>query len=598
MAHGAAEKSETFVIVGGVAGGASCAARLRRVEENARIVMLERGPHISFASCGLSYYISGEIAERAKLLVQTPERFAKRFRVEVRTRHEALFIDRRAKNVEVLDRDAGRTYRQAYDKLVLSPGADPIRPPLPGIDSSRVFSLRTIQDADRIRTFMDERMPRKAVVVGGGFIGLEMAECLRNRGVDVTLVEMANQVMLNLDPEMAEFIHQHLQLRGVKLIRGKPVEAFGEGDDGQLLTVIKGGQEIECDLVVLAIGIRPEIGLARKAGLKLGNAGGILVNDHLQTSDPDIYAVGDAIETEDSIAGGKRLVPLAGLANKQGRLVADHISGRQASFAGAFGTSIVRVFDLSVASTGANEKALRKRGIAYEKSYTHPASHAGYYPGATPMVLKVLFSPESGQLLGAQIVGVDGVDKRIDVLATALYGRMSVRDLSALDLAYAPQYGSAKDAVNLAGYVADNIVQGDVDVFHVDQMEELLSKGGYLLDVRTRGEFERGHIEGAVNIPIDEIRDRTHELPTGRLLLVYCLTGVRSYLVCRTLKQRGFDVRNMSGGYVIYCAANPAQCRAIPGLEHWRRLLALETFCSTPEEREILQKVNGLRERH
>lgn len=596
MAHSAAEKSETFVVVGGVAGGASCAARLRRLNETADIVMLERGPHISFASCGLSYYISGEITERARLLVQTPERFFKRFRVEVRTRHEVLSIDRSAKNVEVLDHDAGRTYRQAYDKLLLSPGADPIRPPLPGINSSRVFSLRTIQDADRIRAFMDERMPRKAVVVGGGFIGLEMAECLHNRGVDVTLVEMANQVMLNLDPEMAEFIHQHLRLRGVKLIRGKPVEVFGEGDDGQLLAVIKGGQEIECDLVVLAIGIRPEIGLARKAGLKLGNAGGILVNEHLQTSDPGIYAVGDAIETEDRISGAKRLVPLAGLANRQGRVAADHMSGKPASFNGAVGTSIVRVFDLTVASTGANERTLKTRGIAYEKSYTHPASHAGYYPGATPMVLKTLFSPGSGQLLGAQIVGVDGVDKRIDVLATALHGRMSLHDLAALELAYAPQYGSAKDAVNLAGYVGDNIVEGDVDVFHADELDELASRGAYLLDVRTRGEFERGHIEGAVNMPIDEIRDRTHELPAEKPLLVYCLTGVRSYFVCRVLKQLGFRVRNMSGGYVIYCAANPAKCKAIPGLRRWKRLLALETFCSTPEEKEILERVNEMRQ--
>jgi len=596
MTYAASEKSETFVIVGGVAGGASCAARLRRLNEAADIVMLERGPHISFASCGLSYYISGEITERARLLVQTPERFAKRFRIQARTGHEALSIDRKAKTVDVLDRDSGRVYRQAYDKLVLSPGADPIRPPLPGIESSHVFSLRTIQDADRIRAFMDRRMARKAVVVGGGFIGLEMSECLHNRGVDVTLVEMANQVMLNLDPEMAEFIHQHLRLRGVNLILGKPVEAFREADSDRLQAVIEGGQEIECNFVVLAIGIRPEVGLARNAGLKLGNAGGILVNDHLQTSDPDIYAVGDAVETEDRIAGGKRLVPLAGPANRQGRTAADHMSGKPASFNGAVGTSIVRVFDLTIASTGANERTLKTRGIAYEKSFIHPASHAGYYPGATPMVLKVLFAPESGRLLGAQIIGVDGVDKRIDVLATALHGGMSVHDLTELELAYAPQYGSAKDAVNLAGYVGDNIVQGDVDVFHAEDVQELASQGAYLLDVRTRGEFERGHIEGAVNIPIDEIRDRTHDLPAEKPLLVYCLTGVRSYFVCRVLKQLGFRVRNMSGGYVIYCAANPSDCRTIPGLRRWKRLLALETFCSTPEEKEILERVNKVRQ--
>jgi len=596
MVHSPADKSDTFVVVGGVAGGASCAARLRRLNETADIVMLERGPYISFASCGLSYYVGGEIAERGKLLVQTPEQFSKRFRVEVRTKHEVLSIDRKAKNIEVRDGNSGAIYRQPYDKLVLSPGAEPMRPPLPGIDDPRVFSLRTIQDGDRIRAFMDERMPRKSVVVGGGFIGLEMAECLHNRGTDVTLVEMANQVMLNLDPEMAEFIHQHLRLRGVELIRGKAVEAFREDDDGQLLAVIKDGQEIECGLVVLAIGIRPEITLAEEAGLRVGKAGGILVNEHLQTSDPDIYAVGDAIETEDRICGGKRLVPLAGPANKQGRIAADHMSGRPVSFTGAMATSVVRVFDLTIASTGANERTLKTRGIAYEKSYTHPASHAGYYPGATPMVLKTLFNPENGRLLGAQIVGVDGVDKRIDVLATALHGQMSVHDLTELELAYAPQYGSAKDAVNMAGYVADNIVQGDVDVFHADELEELVSRDVCLLDVRTRGEFERGHIEGALNIPIDEIRDRTHELPADRLLLVYCLTGVRSYFVCRVLKQLGFRVLNMSGGYVIYCAANPSDCRAIPGLRRWRRLLALETFCSTPEEKEILERVNRVRQ--
>jgi NADPH-dependent 2,4-dienoyl-CoA reductase/sulfur reductase-like enzyme/rhodanese-related sulfurtransferase len=557
--------------------------------------MLERGPHISFASCGLSYYISGEIANRKKLLVQTPERFAARFRVEARVKHEVLSIDRQARAVEVLDRETGNRYRQGYDKLVLSPGAAPLRPPLPGIDHSRVFSIRTIEDADRIRELLDTQDAGKAVVVGGGFIGLEMTEALHHRGLDVALVEMADQVMLTLDPEMAEFVHQHLWSRGIELRLGTPVESFRQTSDGRLAVSAKDVPDIVCDLAVLAIGVRPETGLARDAGLPLGPAGGIAVNEHLQTEDPDIYAIGDAVETHDPVTGASRLVPLAGLANKQGRMVADHIGGKSVAFPATLGTNVVRVFDLTVASTGTNEKTLRGSGRACERSYTHPASHAGYYPGATPGVLKILFAPADGRLLGAQLVGVDGVDKRIDVLATALHAGMTVEELTQLELAYAPQYGGAKDPVNLAGYVASNVVEGDVELFHAGQVAELRQAGGFLLDVRTVREFERGHIEGAVNIPIDEVRDRRGELPSDRVLLVYCLTGVRSYLACRILAQLGFRVRNLSGGYVIYCAVHPSICPKIPGLDRWKRLLALETFCSTPEERGVLQKMNDVR---
>ncbi|MFO7899702.1 MAG: FAD-dependent oxidoreductase, partial [Planctomycetota bacterium] len=378
MAETRTSPDETFVIVGGVAGGASCAARLRRLRERARIIILERGPHISFASCGLPYYISGEIAERGKLLVQTPERFARRFRVEARVRHEALSIDRQAGTLEVLDHETGETYRQAYDRLVLSPGAAPLRPPLPGIDHPRVFSLRTIEDADRIRAFLDAHDPGRAVVVGGGFIGLETAESLHRRGLEVALVEMADQVMLTLDPEMAEFVHQHLRRQGVELLLGKPVESFEETADGRLRVCAKEAPDVACDLAVLAIGVRPETELAREAGLRLGPAGGIEVNEHLQTSDPDIYAVGDAIETRDAITGASRIVPLAGLANKQGRMAADHIAGKSVAFPATVGTNVVRVFDLTVASAGASEKSLRRAGIGYEASYTHPASHAGY----------------------------------------------------------------------------------------------------------------------------------------------------------------------------------------------------------------------------
>ena len=583
---------ETIVVVGGVAGGASFAARARRLDESATIVMLERGEHICFANCGLPYFVGGEIASRDKLLVQRPKRFARRFRVDVRVRNELMSIDRNTKTLEVQDHETGSIQRQPYDKLVLSPGAEPMHPPLPGIDNPRIFCLRTIEDAERIRGFVEGNDPHDAVVVGGGFIGLEMAENITHLGIRATLVEMADQVMLTLDREMAEWVHQHLRLRGVELLLGSAVEGFEETKEARLVVSVAGGKRIACDMVISAIGVKPEASLAKDAGLALGPHGGILVNEYLQTTDENIYAIGDAIETEDRVLGGRRLVPLAGLANKQGRLAADHIFGKQVSFPGAFGTNIVRVFHLSVASTGANEKTLKAKKVAYQKSYTHPASHAGYYPGAVPMVMKLLFSPDSGRILGAQIVGIDGVDKRIDVLATALHGGMNVNDLTQFELAYAPQYGTGKDAVNIAGYVASNIVEGDVEVFHAEEVEEKIQDGGFLLDVRTVGEFRRGHIEGATNIPIDEIRDRVDELGENRTILVYCLTGIRSYFVCRTLAQLGYRALNFSGGYMVYCAMCPSKCKGIPGLHRWDRALALETFCSTPEERKILANRN------
>jgi len=584
--------AKTIVVVGGVAGGASFAARARRLDESANIVMLERGEHISFANCGLPYFISGEIQSRDKLLVQTPERFRQRFRIDVRVKNEVISIDRNTKTLEVRDHQNNRTYRQPYDKLVLSPGAEPVRPSLPGMDNPRIFSLRTIEDAEKIRGFIEANDPHDAIVVGGGFIGLEMVENLTHLGLHTTLVEMADQVMLPLDPEMAEWIHQHLQLKGVEILLGNAVEGFDQTEQGQLMVSVAGGKKIICDMAISAIGVKPEIKLAKDAGLEIGPHGGIVVNEHLQTSDEDIYAIGDVIETKNRILGEQGLVPLAGLANKQGRLAADHICGKQVSFPGVLGTNIVRIFDLSVASTGANEKRLKAKGIPYQKSYIHPASHAGYYPGAVPMVIKLLFAPDSGRILGAQIVGIDGVDKRIDVLATALHGNMTVNDLIQLELAYAPQYGTGKDAVNIAGYVASNIVEGDVEVIHADELEEKIQAGAFLLDVRTAGEFHCGHIEGATNIPIDEIRDRATELPKDQTILVYCLTGVRSYFVCRTLKQLGYRVVNLSGGYMIYCATHPSKCKGIPGLHRWNRALALETFCSTPEERKILASMN------
>ena len=585
-------KGKTIVVVGGVAGGASFAARARRLDESASIVMLERGEHISFANCGLPYFISGEIQARNKLLVQTPERFRRWFRVDVRVRNEVLSIDRHTKTVKVRDHETHRTYQQPYDTLVLSPGAAPIRPLIPGIDSPGIFSLRTIEDAERIRGFMETHDPHDAVVVGGGFIGLEMLENLTHLGLGATLVEMADQVMIPLDREMAEWIHQHLRLRGVELLLGSAVAGFNQTKEGQLEVVVTGGTSITCDMVVLAIGVKPEAPLAKDAGLVVGPHGGIAVNEYLQTTDQDIYAIGDAIETENRVLGGRGLVPLAGLANKQGRLAADHICGKQVTFPGVLGTNIVRVFHLSVASTGVNEKTLKAKGAAYQKSYTHPASHAGYYPGAAPMVMKLLFTPDSGRILGAQIIGIDGVDKRIDVLATAIQAEMDVKELTQLELAYAPQYGTGKDAVNIAGYVASNIVEGDVEVFHAEEVAERVQQGGFLLDVRTAEESRRGHIEGSLNIPMDEIRDRLEELPKDKTLLVYCLTGTRSYYVCRTLKQVGYPVVNLSGGYLVYCAKCPSRCKGIPGLHRWDRALALETFCSTPEERKIIANRN------
>ena len=584
--------ARVIVVVGGVAGGASFAARCRRLDELAEIVMLERGEHISFANCGLPYFISGEISRREKLLVVTPERFSRRFRVDVRVRNEAIAIDTKGKTVEVRDHQAGRTYRQPYDKLLLSQGAAPVRPPLPGVDDPRIFSLRTVSDAERVRAYVEENDPHEAVVVGGGFIGLEMTENLSHLGMHVTLIELAEQVMLPLDPEMAEWIHQHLRSQGVDLLLGQAVNRFEQDGDGSLVVCTNGGERISASLVILAIGVKPETDLARQAGLELGPRGGIRVNAQFQTSDPDIYAVGDMIEVEDRLLGGPRLIPLAGLANRQGRLAADHVCGKDVSYPGAWGTSVVRVFDLTVAATAANEKVLKAKGVPYEKSYTHPASHAGYYPGAVPMVMKLLFRPDTGRLLGAQVVGIDGVDKRIDVLSTAIQAGMTVSDLAGLELAYAPQFGTGKDAVNLAGYVADNVIASDVDLFHADQVDRLLAEGAFLLDVRTEGEFRRGHIDQAVNIPVDDIRQRLSELPRNRLLLVYCLTGIRSYYACRILRQLGYRVLNLSGGYLVYCAVHPSRCKGIPGLHRWKRALALETFCSTPEERLILHKKN------
>src|SRR5271157_2444540 len=504
-----------LLIVGGVAGGASAAARARRLAEDTQIVLFERGPDVSFANCGLPYYVGGEIAERNKLLVVTPELLRSRFRLDVRVRSSVEAIDRAAKNVRVRDLAAGREYEEAYDKLILAPGAAPLRPPIPGIDLPGVFTLRNLQDVDHIKDRVDQGIKR-AVVVGAGFIGLELVENFVRRGIAATVVELQDQVLPPFDKEMTTPLAEHLATQGVSLLLGQSAEAFEQGPD-DLTVVLKSGIRLSAQLVVLGVGVRPENKLATDAGLQVGARGGIRVNEHLQTTDPDIYAVGDAIEVKDFVTGEPTQVPLAGPANRQGRIAADHIFGRQSRYRGTQGTAILRVFDLTAAMTGASEKTLRRLGRAFRKTYLHPMNHAGYYPGAEQMTLKLLFDPQGGKVLGAQAVGGAGVDKRIDVLAMAIQAGMTVFDLEEMELAYAPQYGSAKDPINMAGFVAGGLLRGDhpqVDVEAI--LAAPVGERPFLVDVRTPQEFEGGHIPGAVNIPVDNLRSRLGKLPRDR----------------------------------------------------------------------------------
>jgi NADPH-dependent 2,4-dienoyl-CoA reductase/sulfur reductase-like enzyme/peroxiredoxin family protein/rhodanese-related sulfurtransferase/TusA-related sulfurtransferase len=568
-------EAKRVVIIGGVAGGAAAAARMRRLDEHARIVMFERGVDISFANCGMPYHVGGVIAQRQKLLVQTAEAFGKRFNVQVRARTEVVRIDRQAKTVAATDLNTGSQIVEPYDYLVLSPGAEPIRPPLPGIDSKRVYTLRGMADMDAIKREVDETLktkgntqpgaavpqPSRAVIVGGGYIGLEMAEALRGRGLEVAIVELAGQVFNAIDPEMASPIHQQLQAHGVTLRLGQGVAAFEDSAD--VLTVrLSGGDSLPCDLAILAIGVRPEVKLAREAGLEIGPTGGIAVDEHMRTSDANIYAVGDAAEVRNFVTNQPALVPLAGPANRQGRIAADNIAGRASAYKNTQGTAICKVFDLAVGMTGLSEKTLKKSGIAYEKVYVHPSSHASYYPGASAISLKLLFAPD-GKILGAQAVGTDGVDKRIDVLAVALRAGLTVYDLENLELSYAPPYGSAKDVVNYAGFVAANALRGDVKLWHWDDVRGMgslpvwvspASHAQMLLDVRTPAEVEAGTIPGAKNIPLDDLRSRLAELPRDQEILAFCQVGLRGYLACRILSQNGFACRNLSGGYKTYLA--------------------------------------------
>ena len=549
------------VIVGGVAGGASCAARLRRLDESAEIVILERGYYVSFANCGLPYFVGDVIEQESKLLLASPGLFRDRFNIEVRLRHEAIGIDRDSHEVIVREVDSGLRYRQPYDALVLSPGAAPIRPPLPGIDLPGIFSLRTLPDSEDIREWIEAAKPRRAVVVGGGFIGLEMAENLVHRGMDVTIVEMAEQLLPPLDPEMAEYVRRRLAAYGVKVQLGDAVAGFEQAPGGGLVVRTRSGVSFEAGLVILAIGVRPETGLARAAGLELGACGGIRVDSRMRTSEPNIWAVGDAVEVKNRVTGQWELIPLAGPANRQGRIAADVICGRDAHFSSVQATAVCGFFGLTAALTGATEKTLRRAGRDdFKAVYLHPNQHAGYYPGAKPIHLKVLFRSSDGVLLGAQAVGEEGVERRIDVMAMAIQMGATVFDLEGAELCYAPQYGSAKDPVNLAGMVASNVMRGDVELA---SWSDLDTARAFLLDVREVEEFRDGSIDRAVNIPLGKLRARITELPRDREIWVYCRAGHRSYYACRFLAQNGFRVRNLPGGYRTYLAWHPAERRQL-----------------------------------
>jgi NADPH-dependent 2,4-dienoyl-CoA reductase/sulfur reductase-like enzyme/rhodanese-related sulfurtransferase len=551
--------SKRVVIVGGVAGGASAAARARRLSEHSQIILFERGPHVSFANCGLPYFVGGEIHERDELLLQTPESLKARFNLDVRVNAEVLKIDRLARRVHVRDLAQGREYDEAYDALILSTGAAPLRPPIPGIERPGHFTVRTIPDVEHILAWLPTGQAGRAVVVGGGYIGLEMAEQLHRRGLTVSLVEALPQVMAPLDPEMAAWLHQELRAQGVGLHLHNAVAAFEAPQSGEearaSVIVLKGGQRLPADVVVLGLGVRPEIGLARDAGLRIGERGGIRVDEFLQTNDPAIWAVGDAIEVRDAITGEWGVVPLAGPANRQGRIAADNLFGRPSRYAGTLGTAILRVFNLAAGCTGASEKTLRRAGLPFEALHLHPGSHAGYYPGAEPIALKILFAPDTGRLLGAQAVGKDGVDKRIDVLATALQAGLTVHDLAELELAYAPPFGSAKDPVNLAGMAAQNVLNGDVRLAQWRELPYLDPQHTFLLDVRTEAERQRGFIPGSVQIPLDRLRARLGELPRDREIVVFCQSGQRSYFAARLLAQHGLAVRNLTGSYRTWSTA-------------------------------------------
>lgn len=549
-----------IVIVGGVAGGATAAARLRRLDEQAEIVVFERSGFISYANCGLPYYIGDVITDSDQLTLQTPESFHSRFRVSMKVHHEVTALHPEKHMVSVKNLETGEEFQETYDKLILSPGAKPTKPRLPGTDMDKLFTLRTVEDTLRIKDYIQKSHPKSAILAGGGFIGLELAENLRELGMEVTIVQRPKQLMNPFDSDMAAFIHNEMRKHGVKLALGHTVEGFQETQDG-VQVLLKEEEPLLADMVVLAIGVTPDTKLAKEAGLELGIKGSILVNEHMQTSVPDIYAVGDAVQVKHYVTGQDALISLAGPANKQGRIAADHICGKDSAYKGSQGSSVIKVFDMTAAVTGVNETNSRKAGLNVDKVILSPMSHAGYYPGGKVMTMKVVFEKETYRILGAQIVGYEGVDKRIDVLATAIHAGMKAQDLANLDLAYAPPYSSAKDPVNLAGFMIENISDGTLKQFHIEDVKNLPHDGSItLLDTRTPGEYQRGHVDGFVNIPVDNLRERLDEIPKEKPVYVMCQSGLRSYIATRILEGNGYTAYNFSGGFRFYDAVINDRC--------------------------------------
>ena len=548
------------VIIGGVAGGATAAARIRRLDEQAEIVVLERSGFVSYANCGLPYYIGGVIEDPEELTLQTPESFFSRFRVAMRVRHEVTAIHPDKKTVSVTNLETGEAFEESYDKLILSPGAKPTQPRLPGVGLSKLFTLRTVEDTFRIKEYIDRNHPKSAVLAGGGFISLELAENLRELGMEVTIVQRPKQLMNPFDPDMAAFIHAEVRKHGVRLALGHTVEGFEEKNGG-VDVLLKDEAPLHADMVVLAIGVSPDTHLAQEAGLELGVKGSIVVNDRMETSVPDIYAVGDAVQVRHFVTGQDVLLSLAGPANKQGRIAADNICGGDGHYTGSQGSSVIKVFDMTAASTGVNETNARKAGLDVDTVILSPMSHAGYYPGGKVMTMKVVFEKETYRLLGAQIVGYEGVDKRIDVLATAIRAGLKATELKDLDLAYAPPYSSAKDPVNMAGFMIENISNGVLKQWHLADADNLPRDGSVtLLDTRTVEEFTLGHIDGFTNIPVDELRERLDELDKGKPVYVICQSGLRSYIACRILAGNDFECYNFSGGFRFYDAVMNDRC--------------------------------------
>lgn len=569
-----------IIVVGGVAAGMSAAARARRLSESADILVFERSRHVSFANCGLPYHIGGKIKDREQLLLQTPQSLAEALNLDVRTGHEVVSIDVVNKTVNIHELDTGRKYSESYDKLVLCPGAKPVYPDLPGISHPRIFTLRNIEDMDAIKNVVDNGAQR-AVIIGAGYIGIEMAENLKQRGMEVVLVELGEQILsATLDPEMARDMQYHLRYHGVELMLGMAATHF-EDRNGMVLAHMQDGSTRLADLVVLAIGVRPDIGLLTDTGIKIGPRGGIQINSNMQTSVPDIYAAGDAVEVIDTITGDNAIIALAGPANRQGRIIADHIFGRPSAYHSTQGTAIIKVFDMTGGGTGATEKTLKRKGIEYRKIYLHPSGHASYYPDTAPMHIKLLFTPDIGRILGAQIVGYDGVDKRIDVFATAIRAEMTTYDLETLELAYAPPFGAAKDPINMAGFIGCNLLKGDIEFWYAEDYEAIKSDG-IIIDVRGTKEYEAWHIPGAINIPLGKLRTKLQELPKQKSIYLYCRVGFRSYLAHRVLVQSGFqNVRTLAGGSKTFCSFHQTPlCTgrpSIPFVAHAEEKLAERT---------------------